>query len=140
MNDNLSVEASRLVRNPEELQYRIVFEESCTGGLVAAALVEVPGVSRYLCGTAAVYRDETKTAWLGIPPEILQEHGAVCSETTVQMVVRVLCKTPEADLAAAVTGYLGPDAPPDDEGLVYVAVSPISTVAPFLETALKRTN
>jgi len=123
MNDPLLQEAQRLVQSLERLDYKIVFAESCTAGLVAAALVRIPGVSEHLCGTAAVYRNATKTAWLDIPADLLEKHSAVSPEVTAQMAERVLLKTPEADLSAAVTGYLGPVLPPDEEGLIYVAVA-----------------
>ena len=48
---------------------RIVFAESCTGGLVAATLA-IPGISDSLCGSAVVYRLDTKTRWLGIPGDL----------------------------------------------------------------------
>lgn len=122
-NDDLSTETRRLVQYLEDQQAKIVFAESCTGGLVAAALVEIPGVSSYLCGSAAVYRNATKVEWLGVSSQTLQEHGAVSREVVTQMAQQVLRKTPEADLSAAVTGYLGPNAPRDEEGRIYVAVA-----------------
>jgi PncC family amidohydrolase len=121
--DELIEEARRLIEGLEQRRWRIVFAESCTGGLVAAALVEVPGVSRCLCGSAAVYRDATKVEWLGVSPQILREHGAVSREATVQLAEQVLRRTSEADLSAAVSGYLGPDAPPGEEGRIHVAVA-----------------
>lgn len=104
---------------------RLVLAESCTGGLVAASLAQIPGVSEHLCGSAVVYRNATKTAWLGIDAALLADPaiGPVSSAVTNALAVNVLRRTPEADVAAAVTGHLGPNAPPELDGTVYVAVA-----------------
>lgn len=104
---------------------RLVLAESCTGGLVAATLAQVPGISESLCGSAVVYRNATKSAWLGIEPALLDDPriGPVSAEVTRGLALAVLERTPEADLSAAVTGHLGPNAPPDLDGVVYVAVA-----------------
>ena len=47
---------------------KVVFAESCTGGLVSGALTKIPGISNYHCGGVVVYRNETKRAYLGFPP------------------------------------------------------------------------
>ncbi|MBC8873076.1 MAG: CinA family protein [Planctomycetes bacterium] len=102
---------------------RVVFAESCTAGLVSALLARIPGISSYLCGSAVTYREATKVGWLDIPPAILEQHTAVSEVVTKLMASGVLAKTPEADVAAAVTGHLGPNAPPEQDGLVYVAIA-----------------
>jgi len=102
---------------------RVVFAESCTAGLVSAWLARIPGISGYLCGSAVTYREATKVGWLDTPPGILDQHTAVSEVVTRLMASGVLVKTPEADVAAAVTGHLGPNAPPEQDGLVHVAVA-----------------
>jgi PncC family amidohydrolase len=102
---------------------RIVFAESCTAGLVSASLARVPGISEFLCGSAVVYRIDTKAKWLGIREDVLQEPGPVSSLIASQMAEHVLALTPEADLAASITGHLGPGAPPDLDGVIYIAVA-----------------
>lgn len=104
---------------------RLVLAESCTGGLVAATLAQIPGISEQLCGSAVVYRSATKSAWLGIDPGLLDDPalGPVSAEVTRALALAVLERTPEADIAAAVTGHLGPNAPPALDGVVYVAVA-----------------
>jgi PncC family amidohydrolase len=104
---------------------RIVLAESCTGGLVAAMLAQNPGISEHLCGSAVVYRTTTKSAWLGIDPQLLEDPliGPVSAQVTRALALAVLQQTPEADLAAAVTGHHGPNAPPELDGLVHVAVA-----------------
>jgi PncC family amidohydrolase len=120
---HLADQAGRLLEMLDAFGWKLVLAESCTGGLVAAALVEIAGVSDYLCGTAAVYRSATKQQWLDVPEALLETHGAVSPQTTRCLAEQVLRKTPEADVASAVTGYLGPGAPVGREGLVYVAVA-----------------
>ena len=120
--EQLSDEAKRLARILESKNLKIVFAESCTGGLVSAALTQVPGISSYHCGSAVVYQVATKTQWLGISRDLLDDPGPVSREVAVEMAGGVLRKTPQADLAASVTGHLGPDAPENQDGLIYVAV------------------
>jgi nicotinamide-nucleotide amidase len=116
-------EAEQLVRLLEQNRQKLVLAESCTGGLIAAELAKVPGVSNWLCGSAVTYRSETKTAWLDVDAAVIQRHTAVCTEVAGQMVQGVLRITPEADIAAAITGHLGPDAPADFDGVVFIATA-----------------
>jgi PncC family amidohydrolase len=102
---------------------RVAFAESCTGGLVSGALTAVPGISEFHCGGVVVYRNATKQAYLDIPADMLDDPGPVSRKVAEQMALRVLDRTPEADIAAAVTGHLGPGAPPALDGLVFVAVA-----------------
>ena len=102
---------------------KIVFAESCTGGLVSGALTAIPGISDFHCGGVVVYRNETKMAYLGISAEVLKKPGAVSSEVAELMATRILEKTPEAKVAMSVTGHLGPKAPAKLDGRVYIAVA-----------------
>ena len=117
--------AVRLAEILREADKRVAFAESCTGGLVAASLAQIPGISDHLCGSSVVYRTATKTAWLGVDPALLDDPaiGPVSAEVTRALALAVLERTPEADLSAAVTGHLGPNAPPELDGVVYVAVT-----------------
>jgi nicotinamide-nucleotide amidase len=101
---------------------QLVLAESCTAGLVAALLGSVPGISQHLCGSAVVYQERTKVTWLGVSDETLRRVGAVSAEIADDMATTILERTPFADIAAAVTGHLGPDAPAGYDGLVFVAV------------------
>ncbi|MDA7492658.1 nicotinamide-nucleotide amidohydrolase family protein [bacterium] len=112
-----------LAESLSRTQLKIVFAESCTGGLVSAALAGVPGISEWLCGSAVTYRSATKVAWLGVDAEKIAQHSAVCPEVALQMALGVLEKTPEADLALSITGHLGPGAPEGMDGLVFVAIA-----------------
>ena len=102
---------------------KVVFAESCTAGLVSATLAQVPGISDYLCGSAVTYRPLTKQEWLGIDRSLIDEHSAESKPVTEFMAVQVLSKTPEAVFSAAVTGHLGPGAPEDKDGVVFMAVA-----------------
>jgi nicotinamide-nucleotide amidase len=81
--------------------------ESCTGGWIAKMITDIPGCSDWFdCGMAA-YSYEAKQALLGVRPETLIEHGAVSSETVLEMVSGALI-TSGASVAVAVTGIAGP--------------------------------
>ena len=87
--------------------WRVATAESCTGGLVAAALTEIPGSSDVVeCGFV-VYSSEAKQAMLGVPVATLRRHGAVSAETAMAMSAGALERSP-ADLAIAITGVAGP--------------------------------
>ncbi len=102
---------------------RIVFAESCTAGLVAATLAEVPGISDWLCGSAVTYRDDTKVQWLRVSQADIDQHTAVSKVVAKQMALGVLASTPESDVAASITGHLGPNAPAGFDGVVYAAIA-----------------
>ncbi len=121
--DELVDETHRVAELLRRYDLRIVFAESCTAGLIAATLARIPGISDYLCGSAVVYRNATKQNWLGVTSKCLDDPGPVSREVAIEMAEGALDKTPEADLAASVTGHLGPDAPPDQDGLIVCAIA-----------------
>ena len=102
---------------------KIVFAESCTAGMAAALLGGCPGISAWLCGSAVTYREATKTQWLDIAPDLLDQFSAESAEATAQMAEAVLKKTTEANLAVAITGHLGPQAPPAIDGKIFMAIA-----------------
>lgn len=122
MKDPLLAQAEKLAKELKKRKQRVVFAESCTGGLVSATLARIAGVSEVLCGSLVVYRNDSKAKWLGIPAGVLRDPGPVSAEVAMQMATRLLKMTPEATIAAAVTGHLGPNAPKELDGLVFVAV------------------
>jgi nicotinamide-nucleotide amidase len=115
--------AHRVARLLQAADLKVVFAESCTGGLVSGALTKIPGISNHHCGGMVVYRNETKTAYLGIPGATLKTLGPVSAKVSELMARRVLELTPEADIAVSVTGHLGPHAPAALDGRVYVAIA-----------------
>lgn len=106
----------------QRLNRRLVCAESCTAGLVAATLGGIPGASSFLCGSAVVYRNQTKIEWLGVSQAVLDDptQGDVCEETAVQMARGALIATSEATVAASITGHLGPGSPAGLDGVAYL--------------------
>ena len=98
--------------------------ESCTGGLVAHLLTEIPGSSGYLRGGIVAYADDVKTAALGVPPEVIAGHGAVSAQVAVAMAEGARARL-GADLAVAVTGVAGPGGGTEAKpvGLAYIALA-----------------
>jgi len=120
---NRATLAEDLVATLAAQRLRIVFAESCTGGLVAAWLAAVPGVSEWLCGSAVTYQSATKTSWLGVPEALIASETAVSASVATAMARGVLEKTPHAQLAASVTGHLGPHAPAGFDGLIFIGLA-----------------
>ena len=81
--------------------------ESCTGGLLAATLTEIPGSSDVFERGFVTYSNEAKETMLGVPPLTLKSHGAVSRETAEAMARGVLAHAP-VDLAVSITGIAGP--------------------------------
>ncbi len=102
---------------------RLVLAESCSGGLAAAGLATVPGISDWFCGSAVAYRTKTKIEWLGIVAATIDDHTAVSAIATRTMAIEVLERTSEATWSGAITGHLGPNAPEGMDGRIYVAVA-----------------
>jgi len=98
--------------------------ESCTGGLLAKLITDVPGASRYFAGGWIAYSNEIKTRELGVPQELLDAHGAV-SEPVAAAMAQGARRKAGADLAVAITGIAGPTGGSEQKpvGLVYIAVS-----------------
>ena len=86
---------------------KIATAESCTGGLVAAALTDIAGSSDVVDRGFVTYSNEAKQAMLGVPAATLKRHGAVSAETAAAMATGALKNSP-ADLAVAITGIAGP--------------------------------
>lgn len=117
--------AARLVASLAERGLTIAVAESLTGGLLTAALVEVPGASTVLRGGIVAYATELKHALLGVDASLLQRAGAVDPTVAEQMAagVRERCAIDgrSADLGVSTTGVAGPG-PSDGKraGLVYI--------------------
>ena len=101
--------------------HRIGLAESCTGGLLGARLTERPNTSSYLAGGVISYSNEAKVALLGVPAEMIEEHGAVSPEVAEAMADGALERF-EADLGVGITGIAGPDGGTDEKPVGYVCV------------------
>ncbi|MFN0197562.1 MAG: CinA family protein [Planctomycetaceae bacterium] len=122
--------ARQLARVLKQQRRMLVLTESCTGGLIASWLTTIPGISEHFCGSAVVYRNATKSSWLDVPPEKLIRPGPVSKIVAEAMARGVLEMTPEADLAASITGHFGPNAPAHQDGLFFVGIAERFSSAP----------
>lgn len=106
--------------------------ESCTGGLVGAALTSLPGSSAWYLGGLVAYANSLKTRLLGVAPEMLAAHGAVSPETARAMAEGARACT-AADFAVSITGIAGPGGgtPGKPVGLVFLAVASPAGTATF---------
>ena len=102
----------------------LALAESCTGGLLAALLTDLPGSSVYFIGGVVAYSNAAKEKLLGVSATLLSEHGAVSAEVAEAMADGARSRF-GTDLAASVTGIAGPDADGTTKpvGLTYVAVA-----------------
>ena len=98
--------------------------ESCTGGLIAAALTATPGSSRVLDRGYVTYSNAAKRADLGVPSDLIENKGAVSEEVARAMALGAI-EAAGVDLALSVTGIAGPDggSPQKPVGLVHIAVA-----------------
>lgn len=103
----LRAAAKRLLDVCRARGLRIAPAESCTGGLVAAALTEIAGASDVVERGFVVYSNAAKQSMLGVPVATLKRHGAVSAETAMAMANGAL-KNSQADLTVAITGIAGP--------------------------------
>jgi len=99
--------AADLLEGARSAGLRIVTAESCTGGLVAACLTEIPGSSDVVERGFVVYSDQAKTDLLGVAARLIATHGAVSAEVARAMALGALGNVP-ARLTIAVTGIAGP--------------------------------
>ena len=103
---------------------RLGTAESCTGGLVAHLITEIPGSSDYFAGALVTYANEVKVALVDVAPEVLEAHGAVSAQVARAMADGARRRL-GVDVATAVTGVAGPDGGTAAKpvGLTYVAVA-----------------
>ena len=116
--------------NLEEVVVKLIMDkkltvsvaESCTGGMLAARFINVPGISGFFSKSYVTYSNQAKIDELGVSEDTLKAYGAVSPQTALEM-VRGLAHKTGADAALAVTGIAGPDGgtPEKPVGLVYAA-------------------
>ncbi len=99
--------ARRVVERNQALGRRVAVAESCTGGLVAAALTEIPGSSDVLEAGFVTYSNDAKIGLLKISPDVIDTFGAVSIAVAWSMAQATL-KATDADVAVAITGVAGP--------------------------------
>jgi nicotinamide-nucleotide amidase len=116
--------AARLLDAYRERGRRIVTAESCTGGLVAALLTQIPGASDVVEGGFIAYSNAAKIGMLGVPVDLIAAHGAASEEVARAMAEGALRASP-ADISIAVTGIAGPGGGSEAKpvGLVHLAAA-----------------
>jgi len=119
--DELEAVVGTLLRQTEK---RLAIAESCTGGLLCHRITRIPGSSDYFAGGAVTYANELKQEMLGVDRELLEQFGAVSSETAAAMAagIRRRCST---DIGISITGIAGPDGGSLEKpvGTVYIGFS-----------------
>lgn len=119
--DPLAVQAGEVLR---ESGLTLATAESCTGGLVAKLVTDQPGSSEWFVGGVVAYSDKVKQESLGVPAELLAQHGAVSAEVAQAMATGVRARL-GTSIGVSVTGIAGPGAEGTDKqvGLTFVAVA-----------------
>ena len=122
---DLIEEAGRLIAMMRSRTIKLATAESCTGGLIAAALTEIPGASDVLDRGFVTYSNAAKVGMLGVDFDLIMRHGAVSAEVARAMAEGAL-RCSAADVAVAVTGIAGPGGGTAEKpvGLVHLAVAP----------------
>ena len=106
--DDLVAKAREVIEANRKAGRKLAVAESCTGGLVCAALTEIPGSSEVLDVGFVTYSNEAKTTELKVSEEVVETFGAVSIATAWAMVQGALDAS-QADVAVAITGIAGPD-------------------------------
>ena len=118
--ETIDSQVARLLRG-----HRLGLAESCSGGLLAARITDVPGASAYMAGSVVAYSDEAKTGLLGVDPALIEARGAVSPEVAEAM-SRGAMERFEADVAVAITGIAGPDGGTEEKPVGYVCFHALS--------------
>jgi PncC family amidohydrolase len=121
--DGVVSPAEYIVKIFKEKNLTLACAESCTGGMIAAAITDIPGSSAIFKGSLVTYSNEWKENLLKVPKNILIEYGAVSSECAEAMVEN-LCLLYDSDAGISITGIAGPDGGTSEKpvGLVYIGV------------------
>jgi len=124
IDDEIRKAATRVLDACKSRELMIATAESCTGGLVGAALTEIAGSSAVVDRGFITYSNAAKNALLGVSNETLKDHGEVSRETAEAMARGALANS-DADLSVAVTGIAGPGGGSDKKpiGLVHFAAA-----------------
>jgi nicotinamide-nucleotide amidase len=122
-NETLSL-ADAVLAACRERGWHVATAESCTGGLVAAALTAISGASEVFERAFVTYSNEAKIEMVAVPSDTIASHGAVSAQTAAAMARGAVRRAP-ADVAVSVTGIVGPGGgtPQKPVGLVYLGVA-----------------
>lgn len=116
--------AEEVLQRARELRLKLATAESCTGGLVAGLLTEIPGSSDVLERGFVAYSNRAKEELVGVPAEVIKRDGAV-SESVARLLAEGAVRNSHAHLGIGVTGVAGPGGgtPAKSVGLVHVAAA-----------------
>jgi nicotinamide-nucleotide amidase len=122
--DRVLILAQALIAEAREKRLKVATAESCTGGLIAGALTEIPGASEVVDRGFVVYSNNAKTKLLSVRAAVIMRHGAVSEEVSRAMAEGAL-KNSAADIAISCTGIAGPTGGSPDKpiGLVHLAAA-----------------
>ena len=118
--DAVLARADRVLDLAKSRRLSLSAAESCTGGLLAALLTDVPGCSHLFERGFVTYSEDAKMEMLGVDRERLDAYGAVSREIARDMAQGALNHS-KADVAISITGFAGPGGDGDEEGLVHFA-------------------
>ena len=112
----------RIAEKLKKKKKPLAVAESCTGGLVSSRITDMPGSSGYFLGGVVTYSNEAKKNLLGVPPGLIEKHGAVSREVSIRM-ARGARKVFKSDIAVSVTGIAGPSGGTKQKpvGLAYIS-------------------
>ena len=115
--------AQVIVNKLIEKNMTIAVAESCTGGMVASAIVDIAGSSKVFMEGVVTYSNEAKVKRLGVKEETLEKYGAVSAETAKEM-AEGICKNLNTNIGVGITGIAGPDGGSTEKpvGLVYIGI------------------
>jgi nicotinamide-nucleotide amidase len=99
--------------------HRLGLAESCSGGLLAARITDLPGASEYMAGSVVAYSNEAKAELLGVDRDLIESKGAVSPEVAEAMAIGALERF-GADVAVSITGIAGPDGGSEEKPVGYV--------------------
>ena len=123
--NNISELAADLVRKATERGIMIATAESCTGGLLSAAITSISGSSAIFDCGFITYSNKAKTEILGVPPSLIAEYGAVSENVAKAMAIGAKQHSCGANIAISITGIAGPGGGSETKpvGLVWVAIN-----------------
>src|SRR5919108_1827250 len=118
------MDAAQLIALYRAKELRIATAESCTGGMIAAAITDIGGSSDVFERGFVTYSNAAKTELIGVPADLIVHHGAVSVHVAREMAIGALKHSP-ADVAIAVTGVAGPGGGTEAKpvGLIYLATA-----------------
>ncbi len=118
--------ATQVGERLRKLRKSLAVAESCTGGLLGAAVTDVPGSSAYFLGGVISYADQVKAELLSVPQATLSSYGAV-SEQTAEAMASGVRRLLYADIGVSITGVAGPDAEGSKPaGLTFIGIAATS--------------